>query len=175
LISFAEGRLPRESHAAGARSYRRKRASRRPLGDDASRGPGGRDAVLINPQRAVKVQGSDLGLPKTMGDLAKGIRAFRAGMREDNAADATPAVQGPAAAAPAAVEGRGDQAVAVEQRRAGHGQEDHRAAAAGAELKAAQDRRGEGGALSLAAVIGAPDPDDVLERDDEQQRPERGG
>ncbi len=34
-------------------------------------------------------------LPKTMGDLAKGVRAFRAGMREESA-DATPAVQGPA-------------------------------------------------------------------------------
>ena len=26
-------------------------------------------------------------LPKTMGDLAKGVRAFRSGMREDDAAD----------------------------------------------------------------------------------------
>jgi sec-independent protein translocase protein TatA len=26
-------------------------------------------------------------LPKTMGDLAKGVRAFRSGMREDPAAD----------------------------------------------------------------------------------------
>lgn len=34
-------------------------------------------------------------LPKTMGDLAKGIRAFRAGMRDENA-DATSAVEGPA-------------------------------------------------------------------------------
>ena len=35
-------------------------------------------------------------LPKTMGDLAKGVRAFRDGMREDKAdADATPAVEGP--------------------------------------------------------------------------------
>jgi sec-independent protein translocase protein TatA len=27
-------------------------------------------------------------IPKAMGDLARGVRAFRTGMREDNAADA---------------------------------------------------------------------------------------
>ncbi len=34
-------------------------------------------------------------LPKTMGEFAKGVRALRAGLREESAA-ATPSVQGPA-------------------------------------------------------------------------------
>ena len=38
-------------------------------------------------------------LPTTMGDLAKGVRAFRDGMREDKAAaNPTPAVEGPTTA-----------------------------------------------------------------------------
>ena len=69
-------------------------------------------------------------------------------------------------------DGGGDQAVAVEQRQPGDGQGGDQ----GAERGRARHRPGGEGAQrqhpALAPVVGAQDEDDVLERDDQDQRPE---
>ena len=51
-------------------------------------------------------------LPKTMGDLAKGVRAFRAGLRDENADAAVPAPDAAAAAAPTPLPSQGGHAPA---------------------------------------------------------------
>ena len=72
---------------------------------------------------------------------------------------------------------RGDQAVAVEQRRAEHAERDEddavRRAADGRQSAArGMHQRGEGEDAALAVVVGAHHERQVLDRDDDDQRPE---
>ena len=70
-------------------------------------------------------------------------------------------------------DGRRDEPVAVEQRGAEHAEQHQPTGAAAGRPRARHDQRGEGEDAALAVVVGPHDERQVLDRDDDDERPER--